>query len=127
MLLFAITLYMLLDELYILARSVWDFNKKDSVPGIFLYMCYNLSLHVLVLHSITQANDEEIQTEGFWRLQSWVALAIWIRFIISYFGEIDKFNWVIGLIKHSGKSTIYFLIVFTAGVTAFADSFNAFE
>lgn len=60
-------------------------------------------------------------------MQSWVALAIWTRLMVSYFGQIQQFSWVIGLIKHSCTQTLFFLTVFILGVTAFADSFNTFE
>ena len=60
-------------------------------------------------------------------MQSWVALAIWTRLMVSCLGQIQQFSWVIGLIKHSFTQTLFFLTVFILGVTAFADSFNTFE
>jgi len=73
------------------------------------------------------SDDEVIETNEFWRAQSWVALAIWTRLIMTYLGQIQKFSWIIGLIRHSCSSTVVFLSVFILGVTAFADSFNALE
>ena len=60
-------------------------------------------------------------------MQSWVALAIWLRIIVTYLGEIEQFSWLVGLIKYSCESTIAFLTVFLCFITAFADSFNALE
>ena len=42
-------------------------------------------------------------------------------------GEIKEFGWLVGLIKYSCTTTIYFLIVFASLVTAFTDSFNALD
>ena len=42
-------------------------------------------------------------------------------------GEIKEFSWLVGLIKYSCTTTIYFLIVFASLVTSFTDSFNALD
>lgn len=87
-LLFGITFYLFMNDFFILLMSLWKFNEKDRAPKTFLYMLFNLLLHALVIYSAVSANDEEIQQERFWRLQSWVALAIWLRLMYSYLGQI---------------------------------------
>ena len=60
-------------------------------------------------------------------MQSWVALAVWLRIVVTYLGEIQEFSWLVGLIKYSCKTTIYFLTVFVCLVTAFTDAYNALD
>ena len=54
-------------------------------------------------------------------------MAIWVRFIVTYLGEIKEFSWLVGLIQYTCSSTGYFLLVFLMAVVAFTDSFNALD
>lgn len=56
-----------------------------------------------------------------------MALAIWLRIIVTFLGQLEQFTFLIGLIRYSCKASVTFIIVFICGVTAFADSFNALE
>lgn len=60
-------------------------------------------------------------------MQSWVALLIWTRLILTNLGDIEVMSWLIGLILNSGVATTLFMIVLLCAVTAFADSFNALD
>jgi len=40
---------------------------------------------------VAAADNEELQTIEFWQGQSWVALTVWMRLILTYLGEINEF------------------------------------
>ena len=90
-------------------------------------MTFDMALHILVLTSVLSADDEAILTTLFWQQQSWVALAVWLRIILTYLGSIKSFSWLIGLIRYSCIQSGSFLFIFICFVTAFADSFSALE
>jgi|Transcript_20452 hypothetical protein len=101
--------------------------KHEGLSYSTLRSLLPLGLHLLVLNTIIRATNETINTTQFWELQSWVALTVWMRVILTYLGEIRELSWLVGLIKYTMTSTGYFLVVFLVGVTAFADSFNALD
>ena len=94
----SLTLYLMIYDFTVLAANVWRFNEIDSAPSQSLTILVDVALHIIVLMSVADANDETIKTIEFWSTQSWVAMAIWIRFIVTYLGEIKEFSWLVGLI-----------------------------
>ena len=126
-LLFIVTLYLFCYDLTVLASSVWQFNRKNKAPRASIYNIFNLSLHLLVMSSVVGSNDDQITQSAFWQVQSWVALAVWLRIVVTYLGEIQQFNWLVGLIKYSCSSTVYFITVFVCFITAFTDAYNALD
>ena len=124
--LFFITVYLIFNDLTILSMNCVYFKDWNQLGRIMFYMLIDLSMDALVFNVIMYADDETIVTEYFWGRQSWVALIIWMR-ILTYLSQTQTFSWIMGLIKHSCSSTLFFLSVFICGVTAFADSFNALE
>ena len=62
----------------------------------------------------------------FWTVQTYAALAIWIRFL-QYLSTTDTFSWMIRLINKSVGDMKYFLVVLTIGVIAFADAFKSID
>ena len=78
-----------------------------------------------MLYTLFFSNDEHIVDRNFWNNQSWVTLFLWITIVFSYLPETKLFSWIIGLIVNSLIAITVFIIVFIAGVTAFADAFNA--
>ena len=78
-----------------------------------------------MLYTLYYSDDEHIVDRSFWNVQSWVTLFLWITIVFSYLPETKYFSWIIGLIVNSLIAISVFIIVFIAGVTAFADAFNA--
>ena len=122
-----LTLYLFCYDFTVLVMSLCKSCDKTFILKDTLITAFNLVLHYLVLSTLINANNEVIPTIGFWQRQSWVALAVWMRMILTYLGQIKEFSWLVGLISYSCTSTVYFFIVFICGVTAFADSFNALD
>ena len=48
-LLFIITLYLFLNDFYIMALNMYQMNEKDTTPKIFLQTILKLALHILIL------------------------------------------------------------------------------
>ena len=82
-------------------------------------------LHSLVIYNVVLATDERISAPHFWKVEAWVAFAVWFRFLIQYMREIKTFSWIIGLIIFCAMQTTTFLVIYLVSVTAFADIFNA--
>ena len=84
-------------------------------------------LHALVIYNVAAATDEKISDPDFWKVEAWVAFAVWFRFLFSYMREVKQFSWIVGLIIFCAYSTIHFMVIYVLGITAFADIFNAFN
>lgn len=122
-----ISVYLLIYECTILIITCYKYNEADSAPGNSLFVLSTIALDILILLQVTDADEDAIVTSEFWQLQSWVALAVWMRLILTYLGEIQQFGWLVGLIKYTSASTGYFLTVFLLSVTAFSDAFSALD
>ena len=78
---------------------------------------------VLIMHNLWV---KETQTTSFWTVQTYAAIAIWIRFL-QYLSTTDSFSWMIRLINLSFTDMQYFLVVLFIGVLGFADAFKSIE
>ena len=125
--LFILTLYLLLYDFTVLISSIAQCRRGENKSIGLVFGVLGIFLHLLVIVSVTMADDEALVSNEFWRNQSWVAFAIWFRMIVAYLGEIQQFSWLVGLIKFSCSSSFYFLTVFLIAVTAVADCFTAIE
>lgn len=59
-LLFIVTLYLFCYDLTALAPSLWTFNTNNNAPSASLYFIFNLFLHLLMLNSLMNADDDQI-------------------------------------------------------------------
>mmetsp|Transcript_6175 Transcript_6175/g.7387 ORF Transcript_6175/g.7387 Transcript_6175/m.7387 type:complete len:102 (+) Transcript_6175:181-486(+) len=80
-----------------------------------------------MIFSLYEAVDDNIETPEFWTMQSWIALLVWTRLIMTNLGDIEAMSWLIGLIQNSTEATALFMAVLICAVTAFSDSFNALD
>jgi hypothetical protein len=62
----------------------------------------------------------------FWRIQSWSALVIWIRFLL-YLRSITMFSWLMRMITECIFEMTTFFIVLIFSITAFADAFQSID
>ena len=122
-----VSVYLLIYECTILIVTFYKYNEADSAPSNSLFVLSSIALTILILLQVTNADNDAIVTPEFWQSQSWVALAVWMRLILTYLGEIQQFGWLVGLIKYTSASTGYFLTVFLLSVTAFSDAFAALD
>jgi len=81
-----------------------------------------------VLAGLLIANtlDQDLLSIAFWRIQTWTALCIWIRFLL-YLRTFPRFSWMIRLIQSSIYDMRYFIMIFFFGVFAFADAFLSID
>ena len=120
--LFLVTLYLFFFDLSVFLTLIGYRHFKQSIMLIF-----DMAVHIFVLDSVVRAVDEQIVTSLFWMRQSWVALAVWLRVILTYLGSVKDLSWLIDLIRYSCVASGSFLFIFICIVTAFADSFKALE
>lgn len=82
---------------------------------------FNLLAPSLIVANAFRSN---YQDKSFWRVQSWAALFVWMRFLLWLRG-VSKFSWLIRLVTECFFDMKVFLIVFVMGVFAFADAFQS--
>mmetsp|Transcript_3009 Transcript_3009/g.4075 ORF Transcript_3009/g.4075 Transcript_3009/m.4075 type:complete len:88 (-) Transcript_3009:1210-1473(-) len=72
-----------------------------NIKRIFDYLIstvVGITAPVLVLVVMWRAH--EIETEGFWRLLSWTALLVWVRFAL-WMRSSRRLSWMLTLIVES--------------------------
>ena len=74
----------------------------------------------LIFTSIMLSDDKS--RVALWRVQSWAAIFIWIRFLL-FLRTFSNFSWLINMILRTIEHSAYFLAVFFIGIIAMADSY----
>lgn len=78
-----LTLYLLIYDFSVLLTRLRNRNyiraMWQGIPTV---------LHILVIDVVYFADDSMIVSSAFWSEMSWVALAIWLRIILIYLGNI---------------------------------------
>lgn len=124
---FFLTFYLFINDLFNMMMNLYYLGTYDSAPRFVLINLLFTLLHIFILITVLNSEDEDIMSQSFWFDQPWVVTAIWCTMIFSYLPEISHFSWIVGLIVNSLVSIVVFIMIYIAGVTAFADSFNAIQ
>jgi len=111
-----VAIYLLLIELSTIVSSRGEAIRSAS-------RLYSIAAPVLLLVNIFRQNTDEV---GFWRVQSWTTLLVWLRFAI-FLRTVPRFNWLMRMIRESFRDMLVFLVVFFFAVFAFADAFMSIE
>ena len=79
---------------------------------------------ILILVAVfAEDNDSAADlSTGYLTLQTWTALALWMRFLL-FLRTRDKYDWYIRLIIESFYDMRHFLVIMMLGVLAFASAF----
>ena len=108
---------------YLLAIEVTTVYIRKLAYINSMTRLFNLITPVLIMHNLWV---KETQTTSFWTVQTYAAIAIWIRFL-QYLSTTDSFSWMVRLINLSFFDMKYFLVVLFIGVLGFADAFKSIE
>ena len=108
---------------YLLAIEATTVYRRNIEYIKSMTRLFNLITPVLIMHNLWV---KETQTTSFWTVQTYAAIAIWIRFL-QYLSTTDAFSWMIRLINLSFTDMKFFLVVLFIGVLGFADAFKSIE
>ena len=106
-------IYLLMIEVTVLKKL--GMNYFASMTRLFNIITPSF----LILNLVYQEN-----TPSFWRIQTWVALAIWFRFFL-FLKRVDEYAWIVRMITICIREMVVFLLIFFIGIVAFADAFRA--
>ena len=115
-LLFWTSFYLLIVEFTAIARRKLKYFYNVS-------RLFNVITPFLLIYNIS---SEDTESSKFWTVQTWLALSIWLRFLL-YLRTLNMFSYMIRMIIACLQDSTTFIVVLIIGVLAFADSFKSIE
>ena len=109
---------LLLTSVYLLIIEFTAIARRKLKYFYNVSRLFNVITPFLLIFNI---GSEDTESSKFWTVQTWLALSIWLRFLL-YLRTLNMFSYMIRMIIACLQDSTTFIVVLIIGVLAFADS-----